>query len=247
MFIRPFLMGKPMKLRYLFVLGGCFFLSAPVFANIVMTGTRVIFPSESREKSIQFTNPDGQPYVVEMKLTQQDNKSEDQIPFVIVPPVFRLEPKLGQSVRLIKKGAQTLPVDRESIFYLSFTQLPAIKASDLKKNQLIIAVTSRVKIFYRPKSLTQLQSDAYKELIFSISNGRIKVVNPTGFYISISQANLVTASRTYLLVDSVMLSPKSSTFWQFNGNGLTLRRSKIKITQVNDYGAYTSSFSDLLN
>lgn len=210
-------------------------------ASVIMVGTRVIAPSNASEKTVQFNNPDPQPFIVEIKLSDEHNQSS-QIPFVAVPPVFRIEPHQGQSVRLVSSGsAQWLPEDRESLFYMSFTQIPALKASDRKDNQLIIAVKSRVKVFYRPATLTGQQSEAFRSLRFSLNNGKVRVENPTGYYISISRARFVSHSQSVTLTDAVMLAPLSSMEWNPAGKVASLHDGKILITQVNDYGAYVEN------
>lgn len=210
-------------------------------ASVIMVGTRVIVPSAAKEKTVQFKNPDPQPFIVEIKLSDEHDHSS-QVPFVAVPPVFRIEPHQGQSVRLIPTSAeQLLPRDRESVFYMNFTQIPALKRSARNDNQLIIAVKSRVKVFYRPETLTGQQSEAFKSLRFSLNNGKVKVENPTGFYISISRALFVSHTHSVTLTDAVMLAPLSSMEWSPAERVASLRDGKIRITQVNDYGAYVEN------
>jgi len=210
-------------------------------ASVIMVGTRVIVSSEANEKTVQFNNPDLQPYIVEMKVDDRENA-----PFVVVPPVFRIEPHQGQTVRLISTpSAKTLPRDRESVFYLNFVQIPSIKASDRLTNQLIIAVNSRVKVFYRPDSLAGQQSNAFKSLRFTLADGKILVQNPTGFHISVSRARFVNSHQSTLLTNAVMLAPFSSTELSPAGKITSLRGGKVLLTQVNDYGAYIEDEKDL--
>lgn len=205
-------------------------------ASIVMTGTRVIFPSAVTEKIIQFKNPDPQPYVVQLQFTKEDNEPDDLAPFVLVPPVFRMEPHTGQSVRLIANNTSGLPQDKESVFYLNFTQLPALKATQKDQNQLVIAVTSRVKIFYRPELLKGQQSDAYQSLKFSLKDGSLFVDNPTGFYITVRKAELVINGNTSEITKSLMISPKSTMKLHTIKKLTSLEGALLKLTLVNDYG-----------
>lgn len=215
-------------------------------ASVIMVGTRVIFSSSLTEKTVQFNNPDPQPYIVQIKLTGERENSSATLPFVAVPPVFRIEPHQGQSVRLISSKARlALPQDRESVFYMNFTQIPALKASEHNDNLLIIAVKSRIKVFYRPESLSGQQGDAFKLLRFSLSDGKVIVENPTGYYLSVSSARYVKGSQSTSLTDAIMLPPFSKTEWSPAGRVTSLRGGKILITQVNDYGAYVEDARDL--
>nr|MDQ6119426.1 fimbria/pilus periplasmic chaperone [Klebsiella pneumoniae subsp. pneumoniae] len=62
-------------------------------------------------KADVFATPDG-------RNTQTDPKSA--VPFMVTPPLFRLEPNSQNSVLIVRNGAAQLPADRESVFYLSF-------------------------------------------------------------------------------------------------------------------------------
>lgn len=209
--------------------------SSQVTASVVMTGTRIIFPSTAAEKTIQFKNVDSEPFVVQLQMTEEKGMVDDSAPFAMVPPVFRMAPNSGQSVRFIYSGA-SLPEDRESVFYLDFTQLPALKNSDKNQNQLIVAIRNRVKVFYRPASLTAAQSDAWKELVFSVKNGRLNIENPTGFHITVRRAELKTDGEFIRLAESVMLLPKSNMQWPLPKKVTALRNAQIKLLLVNDYG-----------
>ncbi|MDE4727946.1 fimbrial biogenesis chaperone [Klebsiella pneumoniae] len=214
-----------------------FLLCGVANANVVMTGTRVIFPSESKEKIIQFTNTDAQPYLMQVQITNKDGKENKQSPFVFVPPVFRIEGHSGQSVRLIANGTQKLPQDRESVFYLNFTQLPVMKQGEQANNQLILAISNRVKIFYRPTQITKAKEEPYKEIVFSLSGDKIIVDNRSPYYINIRNAELVNSRRSASIANSVMLEPKSVAQWKMPSKISTLSGSIIKLTMVNDYGA----------
>lgn len=204
-------------------------------ASVVMTGTRVIFPSESAEKTIQFSNPDAQPVVVQLQITKEDGQPDNSGFFALVPPVFRMEPQSGQSVRLIHTDSP-LPQDRESVFYLDFTQLPLLKVSQGSRNQLIIAVRSRIKIFYRPASLTGSPEEAYQSLVFSASDGKINIKNPSGFYIPVKNAKLTINGKIFNLVDMVTLSPEADARWPLPASIKTLHGATLKFVFVNDYG-----------
>ena len=223
--------------KILSLLSLCTLIVSSASASVIMTGTRIVFPSSTTEKVVQFKNPDPQPFVVQLKITNENNQPDDNAPFALVPPVFRMEPNSGHSVRLIAKDTEVLPQDKESLFYLNFTQLPALKTSQQKDNQLVIAVTSRVKIFYRPTSLIGLASDASKSLKFSLQDNNIIVNNPTGFYIIIRKADLTTGKAATTIATSVMIPPKSSVQWHAAKKITTLNGASLKLILVNDYGA----------
>lgn len=225
-----------MKFKFTIAVFSFFFaFSGLANASVVMTGTRIVFPSSTTERTIQFNNPDSQPYIIQLQMTEESGKLNNSPPFYLVPPVFRMEPHTGQSVRLIYNG-QALPMDRESIFYLDFTQLPALDKSKKSNNQLVIAIRNRVKVFYRPDSLIGSPGDAYQALVFSIKQGKLNIENPTGFYISVRKAEVSIDGQNLKLADTVMLAPKSTSQWVLPNKISTLNNAKLKLILVNDYG-----------
>lgn len=215
----------------------CLMMAIDAQASVVMTGTRVIFPSGVNEKTIQFSNPDPQPYIMQLQLTTEDNKPDTKAPFVLLPPVFRMDPHSGQTVRLIANGTAALPKNKESVFYLNFTQLPSVKSDLQGKNKLVITITNRVKIFYRPESLLGNPNDAYKELRFSLQNGVLTAINPTGFYINITSAQIMMSGKAVPVSDAGMLAPLSTTEWKLKQKITTSSRASIKLKVINDYGS----------
>lgn len=205
-------------------------------ASVVMTGTRVIFPSGLSEKTIQFSNPDPQPYIIQLQMTNADNQPDPHAPFILLPPIFRIEPHNGQTARLIANGTSALPQNRESLFYLNFTQLPSIKANLQGKNHLVIAITSRVKVFYRPESLSGNAIDAYKDLRFSIKQGKLSITNPTGFYINVNAANIMVSGNVIRIPQPTLIAPQTTTEWTPEKKIFSLKGATVKLTLVNDYG-----------
>jgi P pilus assembly chaperone PapD len=204
-------------------------------ASVVMTGTRIIYASQLKEKSVQLRNTGKEPYIVQVQIDDgsAENKASDS--FVITPPIFRMEPGSGQSVRLMFTGKQ-LPQDRESLFYMNFTQLPVSQAKEQGNNQLVLAITNRVKVFYRPQGVTGQQSATGQALSLTKVGNKIKVNNPTGYYAVIRQASLLINGQQIKLADSVMIPPKSSAEWTPSQPITSLTGAHLKLILVNDYG-----------
>lgn len=226
---------------YFTLLTTCFlFLSQNVFASVVMTGTRIIYPAQAREKTVQLRNTDIQPFIVQVQ-TDDGHKTE-QIDsdgdFIITPQIFRMESNAGQSVRLMYTG-KALPQDRESMFYMNFTQLPVSKVAQQGSNQLVLAITNRVKIFYRPAGLHKQQGDTAQSLSFSLNGKKIKVSNPGGYFAVVRRASLLTQSGEILLADSVMVSPKSHSEWTPSKPVNNLKGARLRLILVNDFGMDT--------
>ena len=134
------------------------FLSAQAAqANVVVSNTRVVFPAQQHEVTVRLTNDNPHPALVEAWIDSGDvHSTPDNVstPFLITPPLFRMEAHRDQSLRIIST-ATNLPNDRESLFWLNVLEIPP-KPTSLEtqgKNLLQFAFRSRLKLFYRPAGL----------------------------------------------------------------------------------------------
>ena len=98
-----------------------------------------------------------------------------------------MNPHSGQMVRLSFVG-QPLPRDRESLFYLNFLQVPAVRQTNSDKNKLLLVVTNRLKVFYRPAGLAGDANHVIDRLSLRQAGNALRVDNPTGYYANVSQA-----------------------------------------------------------
>lgn len=201
-------------------------------ASIVVTGTRVIYPSDAREVSVKLSNKGVSPVLVQSWIdTGNVNETPEKInvPFTLTPPINRVEAGKGQTLR-ISAASPTLPKDRESIFWLNVLEIPAKKKVSNPKdsNFLQVAFRTRIKMFYRPAGLQGDANKAAKELKWTYTANGIKVTNPTPYFVSLSSVSL-GAKKT----DGEMVPPISSLTIKLSAP----KGSKLAADFINDYGA----------
>ncbi len=191
----------------------CLCISA-ASASVVMTNSRVIYPAGATEVNVQLTNHDEMPYAIQVWFDSGDASSTPQtagsVPFVSTPSVFRIQPKSGQTVRVVFTGAD-LPQDRESVYYLNFIQIPPM-TKESADNKLVVILKNRVKVFYRPTSLRGGIERQVENLSFKIDKqGKDTVLivnNPTGYYANFTDARLSVSGKNYPIAIG-MIKPKS--------------------------------------
>lgn len=238
-------MNKLIRAAATALLSGCLLSSA--YANVIIGGTRVIFPAQDGEVTVRLTNQNATPALVEAWVDSGDPKSTpDKVntPFLITPPLFRMEPSRDQSLRILfTHSEQPLPTDRESVFWLNVLEVPP-KPSGPQfqgKNYIQLAIRSRLKLFYRPAGLAGDPQKAPGELSFKATTdaGAIALVvhNPTPYYVTIGEIT-VDVGGTSHKVDTGMVAPLSDLrlavpdLKQAPSAG-----SAIKYDCINDYGA----------
>ncbi|HEY9272278.1 fimbrial biogenesis chaperone [Achromobacter sp.] len=216
-------------------------------AAVVLSGTRVIYSSSQREVTLKLTNEGDGPVLVQSWIDDGDpNATPDQVkvPFTLTPPLFRLDPAKGQTLRIIHTQ-EPLPQDRESLFWLNALEVPP--RAGFEANRLQIAIRSRIKLFFRPAGLPGKAGDAPDKLRWRFvrkPNGGyvLSASNPSGYYVTLSRVSVQAAGKQHVNEEGAMVAPHAAT--EFDFGSLTAVDSEIpsvvRYTTINDYGAAVS-------
>lgn len=200
-------------------------------ASVIILGTRLIYPSNQKSQNIQLDNKGGAPALVQSWIEDKQG-NQANIPFIITPPVTRIEGNQGQTLRIAYTGTQALPEDRESLYYFNLLDIPPKPSKkELKDNPnyLQFSVRSRLKMFYRPSGLPYPPAEAYKKVTWQAKGGKLWADNPTPYYLTFTQAQ-VGAKDTPA---AVMVEPFSQG--EFDVKGVSSGQ-KVKWLLINDYG-----------
>jgi len=218
-------------------------LHGPVAASVVLTGTRIIYPAGASEKTLQLSNADAHPWLVQAWLDAGDETStpetvNDNLPFVLSPPIFRMDAHGGQALRVMLADTAALPADRESLFYFNFTQIPALDAQTQGANRLMVLIRSRVKLFYRPRQLARpnLRQIACG-LRFHVQDEHLTINNPSPFHAVVRKAELHLDGQSVALLQGEMLAPFSEQRTPLPEGISAITNAQLHVTLINDYGA----------
>ncbi|MGK9172302.1 fimbria/pilus periplasmic chaperone [Yokenella regensburgei] len=197
-------------------------VAAPLRAGVVLSETRVIYPAEKHEVTVGLKNTGSQAVLVQSWLDAGDPLADPGkrfVPLVVMPPVQRIDGGKGQRLRITYIGG-TLPGDRESVFWLNVLAVPP-KIKDVEHQYLNIAYQTRVKLFYRPVNLNIKAEEAVQKLQWNKTAGGLTVSNPTPYYISLLNIDVLPAGQT-LSVRGEMVAPY----------GKLLLTNNVKMTDV---------------
>ena len=221
-------------------------LSATSQAGVMLGGTRIVFDGNKRDASISVGNTTAQPYAVQTWINTEADDNSTATPFVATPPLFRLDPRKEQMVR-IQKVPGALPEDRESVFYFNAQEIPV--AGKAGENTLKIAMRTRIKLFYRPAGLQGNPLEALPQLRWSLAQEQGKSVlvvnNPSAFHVSFIGVKVIAAAQTVEVEEPKMVAPMSSQRYALPGfNG---RTGDVMFSAINDYGGYSEPAKVSLN
>lgn len=210
-------------------------LSQSVQAAIGLDRTRVVFDGGDKSVVLNVTNNNKTlPYLAQAWIDDTAGKKITS-PLVVLPPVQRIEPGKASQVKIEALPAiANLPQDRESLFYFNLREIPPKSTTP---NTLQIALQTRVKLFYRPKSIKIERNAApWQEKVNLIKQGdQVLVKNPTPYYFTVIDAaeSRTAAKNTKKSFEPIMVSPFSEMPLGVNARSLG---QKPVLTYINDYG-----------
>lgn len=216
-------------------------------ASVVIDATRVVYPAGRKEVSVLLRNTGDAPALVQAWIDTGDSQSrpgDTKSPFVLTPPLFRIDPAKGQTLRVIHSG-EVQAADRETVFWLNVLDIPPRAPADpAAPNRLEMAFRHRLKILYRPQNLPGKAADAARAVTWAIvrQDGRtaVQASNPTPFHVSYASAE-VTVGGTALAAETDMLPPFATR--QFRLPSTAPRASgpvTVEYGFVDDFGAVIS-------
>jgi chaperone protein EcpD len=221
-----------------------FFTATDVSAGIVINTTRVVYPAARREVTINVRNDSATPSLVQSWLDAGDANSkpgESAVPFILTPPLFRLDPTKSQSLRLVYTQ-EPLPSDRESLFWLNVLDVPPRAAANPERpNQLEMAFKHRMKVFFRPPGLKGSAADAPAQLSWKqvISEGKfvaIQASNPTAYHVSLVRITVTVAGRP-VIAKADMVGPLAGARFTLEAPASAPGAPvAVEYIFVNDYG-----------
>ncbi|MEB7912785.1 fimbrial chaperone [Citrobacter portucalensis] len=218
------------------------FTTFQVNADIVISGTRIVYPQSSKDVIVNLDNRGNKPLLVQTWLDDgRDgvNPQELKLPFVITPPVSRIDPQKGQSLRITYMG-NALPQDRESLFWFNVLEIPPkSKAKEGESlNQLQLAFRTRIKLFFRPDGLKGTPGDAATNLKWSQKKEgntlSLFAQNDSPYNVSVSNVKLKMGGKEYT-VDSKSVLPFSGVSMPVKGLSNNISGTVIYNT-INDNG-----------
>lgn len=202
---------------------------SPSYAGgIVLERTRVIYDASKKEAALPLANrSEEMPYLLQSWVENVGNGSRG--PFVITPPLFRLDAGEDSTLRIIKSDG-LVPEEQESLYFINVRAIPAQKKTEIvNANALTLVFKTRIKMFYRPKGLKGRASDAVKKLEFSITDNKLTIYNPSSYYVVFSGLSFGKTDLTDKIEYIAPLEKKSLSLTSTEGR-------TVKWAAINDYG-----------
>ncbi|CAI2500448.1 Chaperone protein fimC precursor [Serratia proteamaculans] len=198
-------------------------------AGVGLGATRVVYPSNQKQVTLSVSNNDAKgTYLIQSWVENSDGKKDGR--FVITPPLFLMSGKKENTLRIIDATNQSLPKDRESLFWMNVKAIPSMDKSRQKENTLQLAITSRIKLFYRPLGLSMPPEKAPEQLRFKRSSNELMISNASPYYVTVTALN--AGAR---ILDNTMVPPMGTSSVKLPADA----GGTITYRTINDFGALT--------
>jgi len=213
---------------------------------VSLSHTRLIVSAKQPEVTPRVTNEGSQPVLLQLWIDTGDRAADPQhlaVPFLVVPPVLRLEPSATQRLRIMYTGRAGPPADEESVYWLNILEIPP-KAASPQTDLLQISFRTRVKLFFRPAGMPAVGPDPHEALRFELrrqGQGEVlHITNPTPVHqtlldLVVGAARNDPSARTLAPPD--MLGPRESVDVPVGPGGLgQMTGTRVFYSVINDTG-----------
>lgn len=218
-----------------------FFAASDSRADIVLSTTRIIYPESLKNAMVQLMNKGNKPLLTQIWLDdgrENTNPESLKVPFVVTPPVARIDPGRGQTVRITYMD-KVLPADRESLYWFNVLEIPPKDKNVADKNELQLAFRTRVKLLYRPKNIKGDSAIAAQQLKWHVASSKndvsLEAKNDSPFYVSLNVVELDAGGAKYS-VEPKTVPPFSTEQMTVSGLHKNIEHAKIKYKAINDFG-----------
>ncbi|CAI1753377.1 fimbrial biogenesis chaperone [Serratia fonticola] len=220
----------------------CFLLISPQpsSASIVVNGTRVVYPGNDKEVTVKLSNIGQAPMLVQSWIDTGDSDAKPEkirVPFILTPPINRIDPNKSQTLRLSYTASPALPENKESVYWLNVLEIPPVK-ENIAPNRLQVAFRTRIKIFYRPAAIADntKAADAAEKLVWSFSNGKLQATNSSPYYVSLVSVVVHQGGNTFS-TEGEMVPPGGVQHFTLKDARTLPTGTGISYEYVNDWGA----------
>lgn len=213
--------------------------------GISLGQTRVIFEGDRKSEKVIVTNQSERVYLINSRVLstpEQKADGQESLPFMMTPPLFRLDSGGRNAVLVMRNDTSVLPSDRESVFYLSFLAIPAVSkpadsnADEVLQPRVSVGIRSVIKLFYRPSGLGMSAAEAAEKLSFTVKDGVLHAENPTPYYLTLAGLR-VDGRRVDVREQDPMLPPYESRVYPIRSGA-----GEVSWSVIDDYGGVSRTY-----
>ena len=210
-------------------------------ANVIIEGTRVVYKQGERDVTVKLTNTNTQKNALVQVWLDDGNATaapeESTTPFIITPPLAKIPAGRNQAVRITFVGDK-MKQDRETLYWFNVLEIPP-KSNE--PNVLSFAIRTRIKFFYRPKSISTASINHGEKTEWhwkQTDKGlQLELTNNAPTFLSYFEISAMINNTPAVLSGGGMVNPFDKLVINLNEiKQLPTEKIKITLKAVNDFG-----------
>lgn len=226
-----------MIMKLMFLLFSLSMITMNAYCGIMPSQSRIIYHEEDKEQSLMLANTNEYPVIVQTWIDRGEGNPETvNIPFISIPPVFRMEPSDIKGVRIIY-NKDKLPDNKESLFWFNIYEIPPEKKEFNSENSVLITMNTQIKLFFRPETINTIPEEVVEKITCKkINNTNIECYNPSLIHLSVINLKIMTDDNKIKEVsgNDLILPPLSSKKLTIDAMHGSIK--KMIVMYVNDNG-----------
>ncbi|EJU0261316.1 pili assembly chaperone PapD [Salmonella enterica subsp. enterica serovar Newport] len=160
--------------------------------SVKLGATRVIYHAGTAGATLSVSNPQNYPILVQSSVKAADKSSP--APFLVMPPLFRLEANQQSQLRIVRTGGD-MPTDRETLQWVCVKAVPPEnEPSDTQAKGATLDLNLSIKVcdklIFRPDAVKGTPEDVAGNLRWVETGNKLKVENPTPFYMNLASVTV---------------------------------------------------------
>ncbi|HGA3108489.1 TPA: molecular chaperone [Enterobacter hormaechei] len=222
-------------------------------AATYLNKTRVVMSQHDEEVTFSVINTDDKPALIQLWI--DDDKlhtrpEEIKSSFVIIPPIFKLGSKETRTVLVKRIGDYVESKQKvESLYWLNVLEVPPIVTPFEKRNEIQMAIRTRVKLFYRPGSNGEHKIDeSIEKLKYEItdcqSNKCLKLYNNSPIHLTFLKVKTNDSNIYDKLPNDGLINPFSTMEIQLKKG---VKVNEFDIYWIDDFGVINITKNDVVD
>ncbi|MFU2318767.1 fimbrial biogenesis chaperone [Rahnella sp. PCH160] len=198
-------------------------------ASLILDETRVVYPESNSQESVKVDNPTRINFLAQAWI--ENEKGQEEGRFTVYPPLSKISGGNAGTLRIEKIDSTQLPADRETLMWLNVKEIPQ-KSGD-NGPQLVVAFKTRIKIFYRPKSIDPELHESFVKMTWRAEPGKLIVTNPTPYHITFDKVWDGPVNNDKNKLSANMVEPFSTLTIPVPANAIV---HQVHYNIINDFG-----------
>ncbi|EPY6886869.1 fimbria/pilus periplasmic chaperone [Klebsiella variicola] len=162
--------------------------------KVTLGATRVIYDPDGRGAELWVENGQDYPMLVQSRTVDESQKKS--APFVVTPPLFRLDGNQRSRLRIVRTGGE-FPTDRETLQWLCVKAIPPSGGDNWLKTDgkagksgapavgFLVSLNNCIKLLTRPASLHGTPLDVAGNVKWQREGSQLRGRNDSPFYINL--------------------------------------------------------------